>query len=235
MTRHPIPERNAVAAMFDRIARRYDFLNRLLSFGTDIRWRRRLVSLLPDKASRVLDVATGTADVLLAALKQNRTTQGFGADVSVGMMEVGLRKIAAQGFADRTFLFHADARALPFVANAFSAVTVAFGVRNFADLEGGLQEIYRVLAPGGRGIILEFSLPDSRIFRRIYLVYLRHVLPALGTWLSGDPTAYRYLNATIETFPYGEDFLRYLRAAGFRNCRRIPLTLGIATVYIGEK
>ncbi len=149
MTRHPIPEHNAVAAMFDRIARRYDFLNRLLSFGTDIRWRRRLVSLLPDKASRVLDVATGTADVLLAALKQNRTTQGFGADVSVGMMQVGLRKIAAQGFADRTFLFHADARALPFVANAFSAVTVAFGVRNFADLEGGLQEIYRVLAPGG--------------------------------------------------------------------------------------
>lgn len=231
------PSRRLSWQMFDRIARRYDLLNRLLSLGRDIAWRKRLAKHLPPgEQLHVLDVATGTADVLLF-LHDACTRIGFGVgvDMSFGMLGYGMRKVRGRGEQCRFRLVRGDAVGLPVRENAFDAVTIAFGIRNVADAAAGLREMYRALKPGGRVLILEFSLPRNRLMRWGYLVYFRHVLPRIGGLVSGDEPAYRYLNETVETFPYGEAFCTLLRGAGFRAVKALPYTFGIATLYIGEK
>ena len=222
--------------MFDRIAHRYDLLNRLLSFGRDVAWRKAMVRQLPPgQTLDVLDLATGTADVLLALEATGKVQRGVGVDLSAGMLVVGMRKVAARGLTERLLLVRSDAVQLGVADEAFDAVTIAFGIRNVTDVAAGLREIHRCLKPGGRALMLEFSLPANRAFRALYLLYFRHVLPRLGGLVSGDSHAYRYLNETVETFPYGEAFLALMDAAGLRNARGITLTFGIATLYIAER
>lgn len=233
----PSPSRVNVGSMFDRIAHRYDLLNRLLSFGTDVHWRKRMGMHLPEgDALNVLDLATGTADVLISLEKHcPRVQRGTGVDLSFGMLSYGVPKLRAMSLADRFRLVQGNAMRLPLPAERYDAATISFGIRNVLDVGAGLREMHRVLRPGGRVLVLEFSLPGNALFRAGYLFYFRHVLPRIGALLSGDGHAYRYLNQTVETFPYGEAFCALLREAGFREVRAFPLTLGIATLYQGDK
>jgi demethylmenaquinone methyltransferase/2-methoxy-6-polyprenyl-1,4-benzoquinol methylase len=231
------PSRQNVGSMFDRIAHRYDLLNRLLSFGTDVRWRKRLSQHLPaGEQLQVLDLATGTADVLIS-LEKNcpRVLRGTGVDLSFGMLSRGLPKLRALGLAQRFRLLQGDAQRLPLPTAAYDAVTISFGIRNVLNVDAGLREMHRILKPGGRALILEFSLPGNPLFRAGYLFYFRHVLPRIGALLSGDGHAYRYLNQTVETFPYGQAFCSLMENAGFQSVRAHPLTFGIATLYQGDK
>ena len=225
------PPRVAVGQMFDRIAHRYDLLNRLLSFGRDVAWRKAMVRHLPEgRELRVLDLATGTADVLLALHVTERVRFGVGLDLSGGMLQFAQKKTAGKPLA----LVQGDGTRLGLREGTFDVVSIAFGIRNVVDVDAGLREMRRMLAPGGRALILEFSLPENRLFRALYLGYFRHVLPRIGGLLSGDSHAYRYLNQTVETFPYGVEFQNLMRAAGFSEVRALPLTMGIATLYVGE-
>jgi demethylmenaquinone methyltransferase/2-methoxy-6-polyprenyl-1,4-benzoquinol methylase len=231
------PSRREVWRMFDRIAPRYDLLNRLLSGGLDVWWRRRVADFLPEGSSLVLlDVATGTADQLLTLMGRDaRVVRATGIDMAERMLEIGREKAGRRGWSERVHLQTGDATAIPLDAEQFDATTVSFGIRNVVDVPRALSEMRRVLRPGGRVLILEFSLPSFRPFRAVYLFYLRHVLPWLGGLLSGDREAYRYLNVTIESFPYGEAFCRLMREAGLVNVRANPLSLGIATLYQGDR
>jgi len=225
-------EREGSWRMFNRIAHRYDLLNRLLSMRQDVAWRKRILRDLPDGDElRVLDVATGTADVLLALAKSPRMRQGVGLDMAAGMLAFAQSKVADRRLDDRITLVRGDGTRLPFATGSFDVATIAFGIRNVPDVPAGLAELRRVLAPGGRAMVLEFSLPGNALMRRLYLFYFRHVLPRLGGLVSGDPQAYRYLNQTAETFPYGEAFVQLMRNAGFQTVEAIPLTFGIATLY----
>ncbi len=221
--------------MFDRIAGKYDLLNRLLSFRTDVYWRAQLVRRLRPYAPRtILDVATGTADVALALLRL-RPHRIVGVDIAPKMIEHARRKVAAARPQAPIELRVADAEALPFDDGAFDAVTVAFGVRNFENLRKGLGEMLRVTRPGGVVAVLEFSRPGNHPIGWAYRWYARYVLPRIGGWISGDPDAYRYLPASIAAFPSGEAFADELRAAGAAAVRYYPLTGGIATLYMAEK
>ena len=233
----PPPPRHQVAQMFDRIAGRYDLLNRLLSGRRDVAWRRALVRQLPkSEGLRILDLATGTADVLLAALRYGTPPAlGLGLDPSGGMLKFGRKKLAALGLESRLPLLQGDAMHLPLRGESFDAITIAFGIRNVHDVDAAFAEMLRVLVPGGRAVLLEFSLPENWIFRRLYLFYFRHILPLLGGLVSGDNHAYRYLNQTVETFPYGEEFRGWMERAGFVHVKVQPLTFGIAALYTGEK
>lgn len=223
------PEREQVEAMFDRIARRYDLLNRLLSLGRDVAWRKALVRAVPEgRPVRVLDLATGTGDVLRAVMRA-RGGMGAGVDVSQGMLMYARGKLPQAG------LVRGDATRLALADASFGAVTIAFGIRNVSDVDAALREMHRVLAPDGRALILEFSLPANRLFRALYLTYFRHVLPRLGAWISGDAEAYRYLNQSVEGFPHGRAFCALMERAGFVDVRAHPLTFGIATLYEGRK
>jgi len=223
--------------MFNRIADRYDLLNRLLSFRQDVLWRNRMAEFLPEGSNlRVLDLASGTADVPVSLDKKSRQIGLIIAiDRAQKMLSLGREKVGKKLLRAKVQLFPADAQNLPFRNATFDAVTISFGIRNVLRLDQALREMARVLRPGGRVIILEFSLPGNRLFRTVYLFYFRHVLPALGGWLSGDRKAYRYLNQSVETFPYGEAFVKHLRKAGFREIQLKPQTFGIATIYSGEK
>jgi len=205
------PSRYEVWRMFDRIARRYDFLNRLLSLRQDVRWRGKLAQHLPEgKNQIILDVATGTADVLLSLIKMNQhINRGIGLDMAREMLESGRKKIREQSYQDRLQLLPGDSQYLPFNSHSFNAVTIAFGIRNVMDIGLGLSEMLRVLKPGGRLLVLEFSLPRNRLFRKFYLFYFRRILPVLGGLISGDAQAYHYLNQTVEKFPFGEDFRKH--------------------------
>ncbi|GAB4364352.1 MAG: bifunctional demethylmenaquinone methyltransferase/2-methoxy-6-polyprenyl-1,4-benzoquinol methylase UbiE [Calditrichia bacterium] len=223
--------------MFDRISRRYDLLNHLLSLGRDIAWRKRLAENLPHfQRQWVLDCATGTGDVFLSLFQNStRVHKGIGLDPAQKMLQIGRQKVSGNGFQSLIQLFPGDAMFLPFSENSFHTITIAFGIRNVQDVNRALQEMYRVLKPGGRVLILEFSLPGNPLIRRLYLFYFRHILPRLGGWVSGDYQAYRYLNQTVEAFPHGQDFCRLLEAVGFKQVRDIPLTLGVASIYRGDK
>ena len=231
------PSRREAPRMFDRIARRYDLLNRLLSLRQDVRWRKRMARELPPYDDlMVLDLATGTADVLLTLKKKcPRVRCCMGIDPARKMLDIGREKIRARGWEDHIMLLPADAMYLPFRNEWFDVVTIAFGIRNVPDVLAGLREMHRVLRPGGRALILEFSLPRPTWFRNLYLFYFRNVLPKIGGIISGDNYAYQYLNKTVETFPYGEEFTALMAQAGFINLRHIEMTFGIATLYVGEK
>jgi demethylmenaquinone methyltransferase/2-methoxy-6-polyprenyl-1,4-benzoquinol methylase len=223
--------------MFDRIAPRYDLCNRLLSFGTDVCWRRRMLRLLPPRESLdVLDLATGTADQVISIVRGDaRVVRATGLDMSENMLAIGREKLTRTGLAGKINLRTGDAGDIPEADKSADLVTISFGIRNVTDVPASLREMLRVLRPGGRVLILEFSLPENRVFRPLYLFYLRHILPPLGHAISGDSSAYRYLNQTIETFPCGEKFCLLMRDAGFTNVLHHPLSFGIATIYQGDK
>lgn len=223
--------------MFDRIARRYDLLNRLLSFRRDVAWRRVLCRSLPEgEALEVLDLATGTADVLVGLFAApGKVRRGVGLDMSANMLSLAGEKLAQRGLDGTVSLLRSSAAAIGMKDDVFDAATMAFGVRNVGDVPAALAEIRRVLKPGGRALILEFSLPRHWWFRGLYLFYFRHILPAVGGLISGDRAAYRYLNRSVEGFPHGEAFKALLEDAGFGNTQARTLTFGIATLYQGDK
>lgn len=231
------PSRAESWEMFDRIARRYDLLNRLLSCRRDMAWRNKVAAYLPDRPNlRVLDVATGTADLLLSLLgKSKQVGFGIGIDMSPKMLELARVKIAGRKLDDRVSLVRADAERLPFPNNSFDVVTIGFGIRNISDVPKALSEMYRVLKPDGEVLILEFSLPKNWFMQRLYPFHLRGIIPRLGALISGDSYAYRYLNETVENFPYGDQFCRMMTQAGFAKVSAVSLTLGIATIYHGSR
>lgn len=220
--------------MFDDIASRYDFLNRLLSLGIDIGWRKKVVRMVAAQgAVNVLDVAAGTGDLSIA-IKKAITGKVTACDLSVAMIEVGRNKVAAAGL-DIVF-FKQNAQRMTFESGAFDAVTCAFGVRNFADLPSGLSQMYRVLCSGGVCYILEFSQVKKRsLWGLCYGLYFKRILPLVGRWISGSKHAYSYLPSSVEEFPSGGKFIGILENAGFQNCSFIRLTGGVATIYIGKK
>ena len=228
-------KKQQVARMFDNISSRYDFLNHFLSLGIDKGWRRKAIDLLkPLKPQWLLDVATGTGDFALQALRLH-PEKVIGIDISEGMLEVGRKKIARMGVSDRIELRSGDSENLVFEENKFDAVTVAFGVRNFENLEKGLQEIYRVLKPGGMIVVLEFSRPRAFPFRQIYNFYFKAILPKIGRLISKDRSAYTYLPESVQAFPDGEAFLGILKKIGFKNTVCRPLTFGVSSIYTALK
>jgi len=225
-----------IREMFDDIAPRYDLLNRLLSFGIDRRWRSFAVRQLSiPRGGRVLDVATGTGDVALEIARQtDPSVQIVGADFTQGMLVQGKAKIAATSHALRIELVNAPCESLPLPGDLFDGVTIAFGIRNVVDRPAGLREMCRVLRPGGRVVILEFSQPKNRLFRSLYYFYFLRVLPWIGGLFSRR-SAYQYLPDSVLEFPDQEDFKALMAEAGFRDLRHHDLTGGIATVYVGSK
>ncbi len=224
-----------VRTLFDGIAPRYDFLNHLLSGGFDILWRRKAIRLLNQRHPRsVLDIATGTGDFAIEAATGLRADV-TGVDISENMLRIGRAKVAALGRGGQIRLQTGKAEALDFPARSFDAVTVAFGVRNFADVGKGLAEMARVLRPGGTAVILEFSTPKGPIFGPLFSFYFRRILPAIGGFVSRSRSSYEYLPESVRSFPDGDDFLRLLRASGFSDTAALRLTLGIATIYTGIK
>ena len=221
--------------MFDRIAGRYDFMNHFLSLGIDIQWRKKAVKMLKNKGIKnLLDIATGTGDLAIA-MRATGATSITGVDISAGMLEVGKKKIKERGLDELIELQLGDSENLPFEDNSFDAVTVAFGVRNFENLEKGLSEINRVLRPGGTALVLEFSQPTKFPFKQIYQGYFKFILPAIGRVASKDKDAYDYLQRSVNAFPHGESFLKKMEGAGFESNKNRPLTLGIASIYTGIK
>jgi len=221
--------------MFNSIAPRYDFLNHFLSLGIDRRWRKKLVKLLKNQhASRILDVATGTADLAIAAAKIDNV-KITGVDISEEMLRIGAEKIRTKNLDERITLSLGESENLVFHDEEFDAVMVAFGVRNFEDLDKGLREFYRVLNPGGIVYILEFSKPHSVIFKPLFNFYFKRILPVFGRMISKDIFAYTYLPESVGKFPDGKDFLEILGNAGFKNSSQISLTYGVASIYLAYK
>jgi demethylmenaquinone methyltransferase/2-methoxy-6-polyprenyl-1,4-benzoquinol methylase len=223
-----------VEQMFDSIAPRYDLLNRVLSLGIDQRWRTQAIRLLePDEPRRIVDVATGTADLAIKAERLLHPREVVGVDLSAEMLRFGREKLDRRGLTPRVTLQQADAETLPFAEGDFDAALVAFGVRNFEDLDAGLQEIARVLRPGGALVVLEFSHPRQAPIKQLYRFYSRHILPRIGGAISQNNGAYQYLPESVAAFPDGPDFLARMEAAGYRDLLWQPLTFGVASLYKG--
>jgi demethylmenaquinone methyltransferase/2-methoxy-6-polyprenyl-1,4-benzoquinol methylase len=221
--------------MFDRIAPRYDLLNHLLSAGIDVRWRRAAVAALAAPAgARVLDLCTGTADLLIEALRRDAAGQGCGLDFSGAMLARAAGKLARAGMSPRAGLVAGDAQSLPLRDAAFDGALVAFGIRNVADPARALAEMWRVLRVGGRAVVLEFSMPRG-LMGLVYRAYSRHVLPRVGGWISGDAGAYAYLPASVERFATPAEFGALMEAAGFAAVKWRPLTGGVAHVFQGDR
>jgi demethylmenaquinone methyltransferase / 2-methoxy-6-polyprenyl-1,4-benzoquinol methylase len=228
-------KKEQVARMFDSISGNYDFLNHFLSLGIDIRWRKKAVKLLAaGNPKLILDVATGTGDFALETLRLN-PDKVIGVDISEGMLEVGRKKMQDRGYDSKIELMSGDSENLPFEDNKFDAVIVAFGVRNFENLEKGLAEMYRVLKPGGRMVVLEFSRPRLFPFKQLYSFYFNFILPKIGKLISRDPAAYTYLPESVQAFPDGDNFTGILNRLGFKDTLCKPLTLGISSLYTGIK
>ncbi len=225
-----------VRRIFSTITDRYDFLNHFLSAGRDIVWRRFMARRLRFfRTQRLLDLATGTGDVAIEAARIHPHIQVFGLDFAAPMLEAARPKIRRQGLSERISNLQGDALNLPFSDDHFDAVTVAFGIRNMPARARVLQEIKRVLVPGGGLSILEFTTPQGRLFRRFYLFYLNRLLPRLARWFTQNPEAYQYLAESIMRFPYPEDFVREIREASFLEVRKFPLTGGITYLYEARK
>jgi len=224
-----------VRSLFDRIAPRYDFLNHFLSSGFDVLWRNRAIRTLRDHhPKQILDVATGTADLAIEAAKL-RPEMIVGVDLSSEMIRLGEEKIARRGLQALIKLERASAEELPFPDGSFDAVTVAFGMRNFSNLEAGLAQMYRVLRSGGVVMILEFSRPRQVPLKQVYRLYFKRVLPVVGGLISRSREAYEYLPRTVAQFPDGDELLDVLTSIGFTRSRQQSLSCGIATIYTGQK
>jgi len=230
-----VSKKEQVAKMFDNISKRYDFLNHFLSMGIDILWRKQAISQLKaDKPKLILDVATGTGDMAIEALKLN-PEKIIGVDISEGMLEVGRKKMIEFGCEDQVELKLGDSEQLMFDDNKFDAVIVAFGVRNFENLEKGLADMCRVLKTGGKLVVLEFSKPTKFPMKQLYGFYFRAILPLIGKIVSSDNSAYTYLPESVSNFPYGDEFLTILEKSGFKETKCKPLTFGISSIYTAIK
>ncbi len=222
--------------IFDSIAPTYDSLNHILSLGIDILWRKKLTKKLPtNKKLFVVDLATGTGDVALH-LSQERNIQKIqGFDLSRNMIEIGRQKVKNKKVEHKVSLDIGDGLNIPLKDNSVDVITLSFGIRNFSNPQKGLDEIYRVLKPGGRALIMEFSIPKNYLIKKAYFFYFRKVLPWIGNKVSGHKDAYTYLNKTVESFPYGKKFLGLMNKAGLEKLEANPLTFGISTLYVGNK
>lgn len=228
-------KKEQVAAMFNNIAPRYDFLNQLLSLGIHKVWRRKAIYLLKEKKPKfILDIATGTGDFAIESMKLN-PEKVIGIDISEGMLNLGIEKIKKLRLQDRIELKIADSENLPYTEYSFDAITVGFGVRNFENLEKGISEIYRVLKPDGMFVVLEFSKPMKFPIKQFYKFYFKFITPTIGRIFSKDKSAYTYLPESVNVFPNGEDFLTILKKAGFKQTKAIQLTFGIASIYLASK
>jgi len=228
-------KKEQVAQMFDSISKRYDFLNHMLSMNIDKGWRKKVVKIAAaENPKQILDVATGTGDLAIALTKA-KPQSIMGIDISNGMLEVGRKKIKEKGMDKIITLQQADSENLPFEDDAFDVVTVAFGVRNFENLEKGMSEIRRVLKPGGKALVLEFSQPTGFPFKQVYKFYFKNILPTLGKAISKDASAYTYLPESVNAFPYGEKFVEVLQKVGFKQNKFQPVTFGVATIYEAVK
>ncbi|RAJ22282.1 demethylmenaquinone methyltransferase/2-methoxy-6-polyprenyl-1,4-benzoquinol methylase [Gelidibacter algens] len=228
-------KKEQVAQMFDTISKEYDGLNRVISFGIDVKWRKKVVDIVAQSnANRILDIATGTGDLAIN-LAQTSAQEIIGLDISDGMLEVGRKKIADRKLSNKIQMLLGDSENMPFEDHSFDAITVAFGVRNFENLEKGLSEILRVLKPNGTFVILETSVPVKTPFKQGYKFYSKFILPTIGKVFSKDRVAYSYLSESASVFPYGEALNNILRQIGFSNVKDLPQTFGVATIYTATK
>ncbi len=223
--------------MFNNISGSYDFLNHFFSMGIDVLWRKKAIRILKkENPKRVLDMATGTGDFALEAARMDLGADKIiGMDISEGMLEIGRKKVAAKGLTELIQLQAGDSENLPFENQSFDAFTVAFGVRNFQNLEKGLAELLRVLKPGSLGVVLEFSRPKKFPVKQLFGFYFKYIIPLIGRIVSKDHRAYTYLPESVDAFPAGEDFIKVMQKVGYTDCRYISLSGGIAGIYLGRK
>jgi len=228
-------KKEQVAKMFDNISSKYDNLNRVISFGIDVKWRKKILKMVALKnPDTILDIATGTGDLAILLANTN-AKKIIGLDISEGMLEVGKQKIAHKNLTDKIEMVLGDSEKIPYEDNSFDVVTVAFGIRNFEDLEKGLAEILRVLKPGGLFVILETSVPEKFPFKQGYKFYTKNILPIIGKLFSKDKVAYQYLCDSASIFPYGEKLNNILQKIGFIEVKHLPQTFGVATIYSASK
>ncbi len=228
-------KKEQISKMFNTIAPRYDLLNRVLSFGIDVYWRKKAIRLLKaEQPKHILDIATGTADFAIEALSLN-PDQVIGVDISEGMLDMGREKLRKRGLDQKIELRMGDSEKLLFPDNSFDAVIVSFGVRNFENLERGLADMHRVTRVGGTCVILEFSKPYGFPFKQLYQFYSGYILPFVGKLVSKDSSAYTYLPESARLFPDGKNFTTILEKVGFTQTRCLPLASGICSIYTGKK
>lgn len=228
-------KKEQVAEMFDKISKNYDGLNRVISLGIDVSWRKKVVKLISENNPKhILDIATGTGDlaIMMSSLQPNKI---IGLDISQGMLDVGKQKIDKANLSDKIEMIVGDSENMPFENDTFDAITVSFGVRNFENLNKGLTEILRVLKPGGKFVVLETSNPTKFPFKQGYKLYTNLILPLIGKIFSKDKIAYSYLSETANSFPFGQDFNNILLKNGFKNADNIPVTFGVASIYTSTK
>lgn len=229
-------KKNQVSTMFNNIAPYYDLLNRVLTLGIDQQWRKKAMKQLKaDNPKMILDVATGTADLALEVVKHVDAEKVIGIDISTDMLAIGRKKIEKKNLQHVITLEEGDSENLPFEDNTFDAITVAFGVRNFENLEKGLAEMLRVLKPDGKVIVLEFSKPTLFPFKQLFNIYFKYILPTIGRLTSKDPKAYKYLYESVQAFPDGKNFVAILERLGYQSTQFTPLSLGICSIYLGKK
>jgi demethylmenaquinone methyltransferase / 2-methoxy-6-polyprenyl-1,4-benzoquinol methylase len=231
------PPRDEIWKMFDIISPTYDLMNRVMTLGLDKYWRKKMISFLPPKADiHLLDCATGTGDQLITFMEgSEKIHQAYGIDLAKEMLRLGEKKIQGKPYAEKVVFQEASAMALPYPDNTFDCASMSFGIRNVTDVLLCLKEIYRVLSPQGRILILECSIPSNPVIKAAHLFYMRKILPRLGAVISKDKKAYRYLNETVETFPSGENFCSIMKNAGFSQVHANPLALGAVSIYQGDK
>ena len=230
-----LSKKEQIAQMFDTISENYDRLNRVISFGIDVKWRKKVLQIVTQSNPKtILDIATGTGDLAIL-MAQTNATKIIGLDISAGMLEVGRKKIQYKNLSNTIEMVLADSEEMPFEDSYFDAITVAFGVRNFENLEKGLAEILRVLKPNGVFVILETSVPDKIPYKQGYTFYSKNILPIIGKLFSKDDIAYGYLSESAAAFPYGEALNNILRKIGFIEVKAMPQTFGVATIYSATK
>ncbi|MBT8308403.1 MAG: bifunctional demethylmenaquinone methyltransferase/2-methoxy-6-polyprenyl-1,4-benzoquinol methylase UbiE [Maribacter sp.] len=228
-------KKEQVTQMFDAISGNYDGLNRVISFGIDVKWRKRVVGILKKKKPDVLlDIATGTGDLAINLVRTG-ASKIIGLDISPGMLAVGRKKVLEKHMEQTIEMIEGDSENLPFEDNTFDAVTVAFGVRNFETLEKGLSEILRVLKPKGTFVVLETSVPTKSPYKQGYYFYTKNILPLIGKLFSKDNSAYAYLSESASVFPHGDEFNNILRKIGFIDVVNKPQTFGVASIYVATK
>ena len=229
-------KKEQVTQMFDTISGEYDGLNRIISMGIDVKWRKKVIELVKAKnPENALDIATGTGDLAIMMAESTAAEKIIGLDLSVGMLEVGKKKILDKNLADKIEMVVGDSENIPYPDNYFDAITVSFGIRNFETLEKGLAEIYRVLKPNGIFVILETSVPTKFPFKQGYGFYTKFILPLIGKLFSKDNKAYGYLSESAANFPFGEALNNILRKISFKECKAMPQTFGVATIYTATK
>lgn len=228
-------KKEQVTQMFNTISGNYDGLNRVISFGIDVKWRKKVLEIVSKcNPETVLDIATGTGDLAIL-MTQTKAKKVIGLDISAGMLEVGRKKIQDKNLSNTIEMVLGDSESIPYPDNSFDAITVAFGVRNFENLEKGLGEILRVLKPNGTFVILETSVPEKTPFKQGYKFYSNNILPLIGKIFSNDDSAYQYLSESASVFPYGEALNNILRKVGFIEVKAMPQTFGVATIYSASK